>query len=245
MSDADDAEYWPEISSIFHPPALNHSIAPPTEILSLMRYAAENSHTHPLDISSICEALGLLFSNDRVLALQIPNPDNEKSVISFEYITHLELMEEIDTRIHDRFDKENVKISPDNERISGALFSASLLRNRVSVLQRRVEDTILSGLYQFDEKNLNELDELYGVMSIIHVAVAGKFFPGGLWKRLPNRDVAEALRKCKEVGLFKTEGVRELLEAAIANAESRYNKRVTEEQAWKILFPTYIAQRGQ
>ncbi|KAJ3503828.1 hypothetical protein NLJ89_g8256 [Agrocybe chaxingu] len=242
MADADDAEYWPEISSIFYPPALNKLVAPPAEILtgllpllwkhrsssfaqSLMRYAAETAHTHPLDTSSICETFGLLFSNDHVLALQIPNPDNEKSVVSFEYIAHLELMEEIDTRIHDRFDKENVKISPDNERISGALFSASLLRNRVSVLQRRVEDTILSGVCQFDEKNFNELDELYGVMSIIHIAVGGKLLPGSLWKRLPGGDIKEALRRCKEVGLFRTKGARELLEAAIANAESGYNKR--------------------
>ncbi|CAA7262344.1 unnamed protein product [Cyclocybe aegerita] len=261
MTSLSDKKYWPDVSIVFYPTSFNSTIAPPTDIVSglrpliwkhrsasfsqsFMRYVAEIAHTRPLDVSLICEALRLLFNCDNVLALQIPDPDNKDSTLSFEYIATMELIEEIDTRLQDKYDERKMEISPDNERISGALLSASLLRHQVDVLQNTTVDIICSGLCEFGRKNANKLDELFGVMSIIHIAVAGNFLLKDLQKHLPGDGIIQALKNCIETELFKVKGARALLDVAIASAESGYTKNVAEEQAWRILFPTYAAQNS-
>ncbi|KAJ3503827.1 hypothetical protein NLJ89_g8257 [Agrocybe chaxingu] len=263
MTYLSDKKYWPDISIVFYPTSPNSTIAPPTDIVSgllpliwdnresasfsqsFMRYIAEIAHTRPLDISLICETLALIFSRDDVLALQIPDPDNEDSTLSFEYIATMELIEEIGTRIQDKYDERKMGISPDNERITGALLSASLLRHQVDVLQNTTVDIICSGLCEFYREITNDLDRLFGVMSIIHIAVAGNFLLKDLQKRLPGDGIVQELKNCMKIELFKVEGARALLEVALANAESGYTKNITEEQAWKIHFPTYAAQNSQ
>ena len=220
--------YWEHFSLVFYPKLHDQKvISEPNAIAmnllpiiarhgdyaiveALAKYVGRAAHTYPRDIDSIAKTLALIYGKPGFPNVTIYKPRKWTGRLKTTYGAAMSIClgEVIDDGLEDAYAEDeggqgDLRIAPDNIRLTSAVFSASAIKYGLQTPEKAVATTKRG----FEDG----APEVFAVMACLQLAISGDRMQSFLEETLPEGDIGVALGKLKVGDTVKNPEAIELL----------------------------------